>query len=94
MRAEIQAAYRAVQAALETVRIEAANRDLADEQLRLETERYRVGSSTFLELSEAATIKARADRAYLDAIYGFHESIAALEAAVGIRLRQENGGDS
>ncbi|HEY8469846.1 MAG TPA: hypothetical protein VIL18_09395, partial [Longimicrobiales bacterium] len=42
----------------------------------------------FLELSEAETIKARADRAYLDALYGFHEALAALERATGTRLRE------
>jgi hypothetical protein len=32
-------------------------------------------------------MKARADRAYLNAIYAFHESMAALEEAVGRKLK-------
>jgi hypothetical protein len=39
-------------------------------------------------LQDAETIKARADRAYLTSLYQFHESLAALEAAVGRSLTQ------
>jgi outer membrane protein TolC len=42
-----------------------------------------VGAASYVELQEAETLKARADRAYLSALYQFHESLAALEAAVG-----------
>ena len=50
-------------------------------------ERYRVGIASYLELQDAETIKARADRAYLIALYSFHEGVAALEAATGQNLR-------
>jgi outer membrane protein len=87
LKTEIASAYTTVATARQTVALEQRNRELADEQLTLARERYRVGVATFLELQEAETIKARADRAYLIALYSFHEGIAALETAVGRNLR-------
>lgn len=78
--ADLETAYRAAQ-------LEQRNAELADEQLRLARERYEVGAINFVELIEAETLKARADRAYLSAVYTFHGSRAALEAAVGQPLR-------
>ena len=63
-------------------------RHAADLQLRAALERYRVGAASFIELQEAETIKARADRAYLASLYQFHESLAALEAAIGRSLTE------
>ncbi|MGH7444349.1 MAG: TolC family protein, partial [Longimicrobiales bacterium] len=80
-----------LQTARESVVLEARNRALADEQLALERERYRVGVASFVELQEAETLKARADREYLTALYAFHENLAALEAAVGRPLRVNLG---
>ena len=60
---------------------------MGDNMIWLARERYRLGAASFLELQEAVTIKARADRAYLIAVYSFHENMAALEAAVGRNLR-------
>jgi outer membrane protein len=85
---EISTALHNVQTARRSAELEARNAELAEEQLRLARERYRVGSASFIELSDAETIKARADRAYLTSIYQFHESLAALEAAVGRPLMQ------
>jgi outer membrane protein TolC len=73
--------------AKQSVDLEIRNKELAEDQLRLATERYRLGAAAFLELQDAATIKARADRAYLIAVYSFHESMAALENAVGRSLK-------
>jgi outer membrane protein len=87
LKTEIAAAYTTAQTAQQSVTLEQRNRDLAGEQLALARERYRVGAASFIELQEAETIKARADRAYLNALYAFHESIAALETAVGKNLR-------
>jgi outer membrane protein len=66
--------------------LEARNVELAEQQLLLARERYRLGAASYVELQEAETLKARADRAYLSALYQFHESLAALEAAVGRSL--------
>jgi outer membrane protein len=87
IKTEVATAYLNLKTAQQSVTLETRNRELADEQLRLARERYRVGAASFLELQDAVTIKARADRAYLIAVYSFHESMAALETAVGRKLR-------
>jgi len=85
--AAVTRAYLNVTAAYKAVGIEARNAEAAAEQLQLARERYRLGAGTFVDLSQAETVKARADRDYLNALYQFHENLAALEAAVGQRLR-------
>jgi outer membrane protein len=85
---EVGTALNNVQTARLSAQLEARNAELAEEQLNLARERYRVGAASFLELQDAETAKARADRAQLTAQYQFHESVAALEAAVGRPLRQ------
>lgn len=89
LRTEIASAYLNATTARRSVTLEERNRDLAGESLALAQERYRVGVAPFIELQEAETVKARADRAYLNALYAFHESIAALETAVGRNLRPD-----
>ena len=86
IKTEVATAYLNLRTAHQTVALETRNRNLADEQLRLMRERYRLGAASFLELQDAVTMKARADRAYLVAVYQFHESKAALETAVGRNL--------
>jgi outer membrane protein len=83
LRTEIANALGTARTGARSAELEARNVELADEQLRLARERYRLGAASYIELQEAETLKARADRAYLSALYQFHESLAALEAAVG-----------
>jgi outer membrane protein len=83
LRTEIAAALGTARTGSRSAELEARNAELADEQLRLARERYRLGAASYIELQEAETLKARADRSYLNALYQFHESLAALEAAVG-----------
>jgi outer membrane protein len=85
---EVAAALDNVRTARRAAELEARNAELAAEQLELARERYRVGVTSFIELQDAETAKARADRAYLTALYQFHENLAALEAAVGRPLMQ------
>ncbi len=87
LKADVAAAYLNAKTAKESVALEQRNKELAEDQLKLARERYRVGAASFLELQDANTIKARADRAYLGAVYSFHESMAALETAVGRKLK-------
>jgi outer membrane protein len=87
IKTEVATAFLNLKTAEQSVTLETRNRELAEEQLRLARERYRLGAASFLELQDAVTIKARADRAYLVAVYSFHESMAALETAVGRNLR-------
>lgn len=83
VRADVETAYLTLETAYRAARLEERNRALAAEQLRLAQERYRVGSASFMELSEAETVKARADRAYLISLYAFQDALTALESAVG-----------
>jgi outer membrane protein len=80
---DVVSASRTLETAYQAVQIEARNQELADRQLELARERYRLGALSYIDLSEATTLKARADRAYLASVYTFHQALAALEAAVG-----------
>jgi outer membrane protein len=82
-------AYDELMTALEVVEIETRNREVAAEQLLLAQERYRLGAAAFLELLEAQSSMAEAERDFLNASYRFHGAIWALEAAVGERLRPD-----
>jgi outer membrane protein len=86
VRADVLAALGSLRAAYQAVQLEDRTRDLADDQLRLAQERYRVGVASFIELLEAETMKARADRSHLLGVYAFQEALAALEAAIGQEL--------
>ncbi len=83
VRADVLAALGSLRAAYRAVQLEERNRELADDQLRLARERYSVGVASFIELLEAETMKARADRSHLLGVYAFQEALTALEAATG-----------
>ncbi len=87
VRTEVSQAYYSLLTAYETIGIQENNRTAAGEQLRLATERYRVGSGTFFELLDAQVAAQRAEADYINAIYAYHRAIATLEAAVGRPLR-------
>lgn len=82
-------AYDELQTAVEVVGIEERNREVAEEQLDLAQERYLLGAATFLELLEAQSSVAEAERDFLNARYRFHAALWTLEASVGERLRPE-----
>lgn len=85
-RADVETAYRELETAHRSVQLEERNLELARDQLRLARERYRVGAAAFIELMEAETLMARADREYLLGVYTFQEALTALEQAVGQKL--------
>ena len=84
-------AFDELMTATQVVEIETRNREVATEQLELAQERYGLGAGTFLELLEAQSSMATAERDFLNARYRFHGALWALEAAVGERLRPEAG---
>jgi outer membrane protein len=86
VRADVLTSLSSLRAAYQAVQLEERNRELADDQLRLAQERYRVGVTSFIELMEAQMMKARADRSHLLGVYAFQEALTALEAAVGQEL--------
>ncbi|CAN5812830.1 hypothetical protein BH23GEM11_BH23GEM11_07690 [soil metagenome] len=67
--------------------LEERNVEVAEAQLRLARGEFEVGAGTFLQVAEAETVAAQADRDRLDAAFRFHETLARLEALVGTRLR-------
>jgi outer membrane protein len=87
VRTEVQARWLALQTSHKAIAVQAASRDAAREQLRLAQDRYRLGSGTSLELSDAQNAVARAEGDYVNAVYDYHKALAALEAAVGRPLR-------
>ncbi len=87
LRTDITTALNNLRTAYRTVGIEERNSTVADEQLKLARERYRLGMTSFVDLIDAEALKARADRDYLQARYTFHESFATLENAVGEPLQ-------
>jgi outer membrane protein len=84
---DVSQAFLTLQTAFRTIGLQDTNRSAAREQLQLATERYRVGSGTFFELLDAQVAGLRAENDYVNAIYDYHKSLSALEAAVGRSLR-------
>jgi outer membrane protein len=87
LRGEVLRQVTVVRTAFEAARIEEVNREVAEAQVALARDQYEVGMVDFLQLADAEAELARAERERLDAIYGYHEALAALEALVGIPLR-------
>ena len=87
VRAEVQARWLGVQTAYRAIAVQRANQDAAREQLRLAQDRYRRGSGSAPEVSDAQAAVTRAEGDYVNAIYDYHRAIAALEFAVGRPLR-------
>jgi outer membrane protein len=76
-----------VQAAFRAAELQARNAATAREALQLAEERYRVGASTFVDLTTARAEFERAETDRIDAVYEYHRAYAALENAVGRTLR-------
>lgn len=87
VRAEVSAAYRAIVAAYQTIALQRSNKSASAEALELATQRYRVGSGSYIELLDARVATERADADYVTAVYDYHKAVAALENAVGRPLR-------
>ncbi len=87
LRAQVTAAYLAMLTAYQKIALQDAAKRAANEALDLATQRYRVGSGTYLELVDARLAADQADANYVTAVYGYHISVASLENAVGRPLR-------
>lgn len=72
--------------AWEALELEAENQELAEDQLQLAREQYELGMVDFLQLLDAQSIRARADRDYLAAVFTYKEALTNLEGIVGLRL--------
>jgi outer membrane protein len=87
VRTQVSQAFLVLGSAYRAIAIQDTNRTAAREQLQLATDRYRVGSGTFFDLLDAQLQQLNAEVDYVSAVYGYHKAIAALEQAVGRRLR-------
>ena len=87
IRTQVTSRYLAINTTYEGIGVAEANRIAAADQLRLAQDRYRLGNGTALELSDAESAVQRAEGTYVDAVYGYHKAVAALEEAVGRPLR-------
>jgi outer membrane protein len=85
--ADVTSAYLTLTTAVQTVQLQEQNARTAREALRLAQERFRVGASNFVEVSQARDEFSRAEADRINAIYSFHQAYAALENAVGRPLR-------
>jgi outer membrane protein len=75
------------QTAYRTAQLQRQVAENASEELRMARERFRLGAANSLEVTDAQTRLAEAERAVIDAVYMYHKSLAALEALVGRSLR-------
>jgi outer membrane protein len=87
LRANLSIDLSTVKTDYQSARLEEQNRDLAEQQLRLARERYQLGAITFVELVNAQTVLAQADRDRIAAVFAYHDAVSALEALVGTSLR-------
>lgn len=76
-----------IQTAYESALLEERNRELADQQLSLARERYQLGAITFVELVDAQTLLAQAERDRIAAVFAYHDAVTSLEVLVGNPLR-------
>lgn len=91
IRADVTEAVHNLETAYQTVQLQAENTERAREELRLAQERYQLGAGTFLELLDSQTLAAQAEVDQIEAGFGFHQSLTALEAAVGRSLEFAGG---
>lgn len=87
LRADLSIALGNARTAYESALLEDRNRQLAEQQLRLARERYQLGAITFVELVDAQTVFAQADRDGTAAVFAYHDTVTSLEALVGSSLR-------
>lgn len=87
LQTEVNQAFLTLGTAYQTIAIQDTNRTAARDQLKLATDRYQVGSGTFLDVINAEVTAIKAETDYVSAVYNYHKALAALEAAVGRPLR-------
>ena len=87
VRADIESRHLALRTAWRAIGVQDKSKLAATERLRLAQDRYRLGSGTALELTDAQNAMTRAEGDYNNAVYAYHRAFTSLEAAVGRRLR-------
>ena len=85
--ADVTAAYLIVTTAEKTVALQEQNAAKARQELKLVQDRYKIGATTFVDLTQARATYERAESERINAVYDYHKAFAALESAVGHPLR-------
>lgn len=85
--ADVTAAYLTLTTAEKTVALQEQNAAKARQELKLVQDRYKIGATTFVDLTQARATYERAESERINAIYDYHKAFAVLEAAVGHPLR-------
>ena len=85
--ADVTAAYLTVVTAEKTVALQEQNAAKAKQELKLVQDRYRIGATTFVDLTQARATYERAESDRITAVYDYHKAFAVLESAVGHPLR-------
>jgi outer membrane protein len=85
--ADVTAAYLTLVTAEKTAALQEQNAAKAKQELKLVQDRYRIGATTFVDVSEARATYERAESDRINAVYDYHKAFAALESAVGHPLR-------
>ena len=89
LRADLAIGLANVRTAYQSALLEQRNQELAEQQLRLARERYQLGAITFVELMDAQTVMAQAERDRSASVFAYHDAVTTLEALVGTALRNE-----
>lgn len=87
VRTDVESRYLELNTSWRAIGVQVKNKQAAADRLRLAQDRYRLGSGTALELTDAQNAVTRAEGDYNSAVYAYHRAFAALEAAVGRPLR-------
>ncbi len=85
--ADVTAAYLIVTTAEKTVALQEQNAAKARQELKLVQDRYKIGATTFVDLTQARATYERAESERINSVYDYHKAFAALESAVGHPLR-------
>jgi outer membrane protein len=85
--AEVTAAYLNLMTAYRTVVLQEQNAQAARDALNLAQERFRVGASSFVDVTQSRSDYETASTTLITAIYDFHKAFATLENAIGRPLR-------
>ena len=87
VRTNVESRYLELNTSWRAIGVQIKNKQAAADRLRLAQDRYRLGSGTALELTDAQNAVTRAEGDYNSAVFAYHRAFTALEAAVGRRLR-------
>jgi outer membrane protein len=84
---DVTQAYLNLVTAARTVELQEQNAVKAREELQYAEERYRVGASTFIEVTTSRATYEQAQLDRVNSVYDYHKAFATLESAVGRPLR-------